>query len=204
MARFENIKKEDIIRIFQESNPFEVGEVKILLEPMIDPDKIEVVSEDLRVQMRRCCKLLSRIEYTDDEEKYGTRSERLYEQLRHKVDDITLSNIYSNYTAEMALKYYQRAAETSTEGTAYKEMMGTMYFLDDDMNNDTNQFNIACDRFLLNCGVIDKQRRRLDALYRHSNVYHLRKAYIEGPNNLRDEDIKPNQFDRSQFINSEY
>ena len=83
-------------------------------------------------------------------------------------------------------------------------MMGTMYFLDDDMNNDTNQFNIACDRFLLNCGLVAKQRKSLEGLYKYSNVYHLRHAYITGPNNLRNEQYDPDQFDRSQFINSEY
>lgn len=166
-------------------------------------NKDEVVV-DLRKAMDRCSKMLSRIEKDDTHEKYGSRSERFYGQLRHLVDDITINNIISNYTAEMALKYYQMAEETSTEGSAYKEMMGTMYFLDDDMNNDTNQFNIACDRFLLNCGVVRKQRSRLENLYKYSNAYHLRKSYIEGPNKLRDEDVKPNQFDRSQFINSEY
>lgn len=164
----------------------------------------EEVVVDLRKTMERCSKMLSRVEENDTREKYGCRSERLYGQLRHVVDDITINNIYSNYTAEMALKYYQMAEETSTEGTAYKEMMGTMYFLDDDMNNDTNQFNIACDRFLLNCGVVSKQRKRLEILYKYSNVYHLRKSYIDGPNNLQKEDIIPHQFDRSQFINSEY
>lgn len=166
-------------------------------------DKEDVIA-DLRKHMGRCHKVMSRISSDDSREKYGLRSERLYAQLRHNVDEMTLNNIFSNYSAEMALKYYQMAEETSTEGAAYKEMMGTMYFLDDDMNNDTNQFNIACDRFLLNCGVVRKQRSRLEILYKYSNVYHLRKSYIEGPNELRNEELKPNQFDRSQFINSEY
>lgn len=169
-----------------------------------NPEKAKEVFGELRSAMDRCRKQMSRIEYTDNEEKYGSRSERFKEQLRHKVDDITLVNIISNYPAEMALKYYKMAEEANTEGTAYKEMMGTMYFLDDDFNNDTNQFNIACDRFLLNCGVVSKQRNRLERLYKYSNVYHLRHAYIEGPNRIRNEEYDPHQFDRSQFINSEY
>lgn len=168
------------------------------------PEKESEVADELRREMGRCRKVFSKVETSDSKEKYGTRSERLYGQLRHDVDDITINNIFSNYTAEMALKYYQMAEETNTEGKSYKEMLDSMYFLDDDMNNDTNQFNLACDRFLLNCGVVRKQRNRLDSLYKYSNAYHLRKSHIEGPNNLRKEEIDLSRFDRSQFNNSEY
>ena len=177
------------------------GGGSVSMRKKVNKDEVVV---DLRKAMERCSKMLYRVVEDDTYEKYGSRSERLYGQLRHNVDDITINNIYSNYTAEMALKYYQMAEETSTEGTAYKEMMNSMYFLDDDMNNDTNQFNIACDRFLLNCGVVRIQRRRLEDLYKYSNAYHLKKAYIEGPNKIRNEQRNPHQFDRSQFINSEY
>ncbi|MBO7636539.1 MAG: ATP-binding protein [Paludibacteraceae bacterium] len=141
---------------------------------------------------------------TEKESRYGSRSDRLYERLRHDIDDITINTIFSNYAAEMALKYYQKAVEANTEGESYREMIGAMHFLNDDLNNDTCQFNIACDRFLLNCGVVAEQHRRLEKLYKNSNVYSLRKAYIEGPDKLSRETIAQNQFDRSQFINSEY
>lgn len=167
-------------------------------------EKPEDVKADLRIELERCRKMMVRIGIDEEQEKYGTRSERFREQLRHDVDDITISNIFSNYSAETALKYYHMSEEANTEGLAYKEMMGTMYFLDDDMNNDTNQFNIACDRFLLNCGIVERQRKSLERLYKYSNVYHLTRAYLDGPNNVRNEELNPHQFDRSQFINSEY
>ena len=169
-----------------------------------DPEKAKEVYGELLTAMERCRKKISRIEYNNNEEKYGFRSERFQGQLRHEIDDITLNNIYSNYTAEIALKYYKMAEEANTEGTAYKEMMGSMYFLDDDLNNDTNQFNIACDRFLLNCGMVAKQRDRLERLYKYSNVNHFRHDYLEGPNRIRDEKKDLHQFDRSQYNNSEY
>ena len=165
----------------------------------------EEYRDRLREVMKECSRLI--LQYCKEEEterKYGSRSDRLYERLRHDIDDITINTIYSNYTAEMALKYYHMAEEANTEGEAYKEMIGSMHFLNDDMNNDTCQFNIACDRFLLNTGVVAEQRRRLEKLYKNSNVYNLRKGYIDGPNDLNREENNPNQFDRSQFINSEY
>lgn len=152
------------------------------------------------------CGLLISQECPEEERdgKYGSRSDRLYERLRHDIDDITINTIYSNYTAEMALKYYQMAEEANTEGESYREMIGALHFLNDDLNNDTCQFNIACDRFLLNTGVVAEQRRRLEKLYKNSNVYNLRKGYIVGPNVIDNESVRANQFDRSQFINSEY
>ncbi len=161
--------------------------------------------ERLRQIMTECGRLISReCHEAEQESKFGSRSDRLYERLRHDIDDITINTIYSNYTAEMALKYYQMAEEANTEGEAYREMIGALHFLNDDLNNDTCQFNIACDRFLLNTGVVSEQRRRLEKLYKNSNVYNLRKGYIDGPNAINNETIGANQFDRSQFINSEY
>ena len=96
------------------------------------------------------------------------------------------------------------AEEANTEGEAYREMTSSMHFLNDDLNNDTCQFNIACDRFLLNTGVVAEQRKHLEKLYMNSNVYNLRKGYIDGPNALNKDTVEMNQFDRSQFINSEY
>ena len=157
----------------------------------------------LQKAMDECCRII-RLRCKEDVSKFGLRSDRLYEHLRHDIDDITINTIYSNYTAEMALKYYQMAEEANTEGESYREMIGALHFLNDDLNNDTCQFNIACDRFMLNCGVVTEQRRRLEKLYKYSNVYSLNNAYIEGPNNLSKEEVTQHQFDRSQFINSEY
>lgn len=161
--------------------------------------------ENLSRVMQECSWIITmNCDENPKEKKYGSRSDRLYERLRHDIDNITINTIYSNYTAEMALKYYNMAEEANTEGEAYHEMIGSMHFLNDDLNNDTCQFNIACDRFLLNCGVVAEQRRRLEKLYKNSNVYNLRKGYIEGPKALNDAPVGPNQFDRSKFINSEY
>ena len=172
-----------------------------------------IQSEGAKVEYRKrlgdvmdeCSRLISSNWVEEErEKKYGSRSDRLYERLRHDIDDITINTIYSNYTAEMALKYFHMAEEANTEGEAYREMIGSMHFLNDDMNNDTCQFNTACDRFLLNTGVVAKQYRRLEKLYKASNVYNLNKGYIEGPVILNREKSNPNQFDRSQYINSEY
>ena len=84
-------------------------------------------------------------------------------------------------------------------------MIGSLYFLNDDFNNDTVQFIIACDRYLLNCGVVAEQRRKLEEIYKDSNVYDIQNAYIYGPAEMQKTAVVTDwQFDRSQYINSEY
>lgn len=164
----------------------------------------EILKSQLRVAMSTCSSLISNI--TEKKElrlRYGLRSDRLYQRLRHEIDDITINTIFSNYTAEMALRYYQLSDEANTEGEAYTEMISSLHFLNDDLNNDTCQFNIACDRFLLNCGVVGSQRKRLEELYKVSKVYELQNAYIDGPNKISHTETRKSDFKRSDWINSE-
>ena len=153
--------------------------------------------------LNNCCKYIPQDE--PKQKRFGTRADRFYEHLRHDIDDIAISTIFSNYAAEMALKYYKMAEDANTEGQSYKSMIGSMYFLNDDFNNDTVQFIIACDRYLLNCGVVESQRRRLEEIYKDSTIYNLRNAYVERPAAMQNKPVvKDNQFNRSQYINSEY
>lgn len=186
-------------------------EANRIIENIWGSSSVQSAGEDkgvlmrLKTAMNNCSRLIAKNEIDADKaSRYGSLCDRLYERLRHDIDDITINTIFSNYAAEMALKYYQKAVEANTEGESYREMIGAMHFLNDDLNNDTCQFNIACDRFLLNTGVVAEQRRRLEKLYNNSDVYSLQKAYIDRPNMLNKEIVKQNRFDRSQFINSEY
>ena len=157
----------------------------------------------LSTALKTCCRLIP--EDDSDKIKYGSRADRFYEYLRHDIDDIAINTIFSNYAAEMALKYYKMAEEANTEGQSYKSMISSLYFLNDDFNNDTIQFIIACDRYLLNCGVVAEQRRKLEEIYKDSNVYSINKSYIKGPSKMQNTAVVTDkQFDRSQHINSEY
>lgn len=153
--------------------------------------------------LNSCCRFIP--EDDPEKKKYGTRADRFYEFLRHDIDDISINTIFSNYAAEMALKYYKMAEESNTEGQSYKSMIGSLYFLNDDFNNDTIQFIIACDRYLLNCGVVSEQRRKLEEIYKDSNVYSINKSYINNPAEIQNSAVvRDGQFDRSQYINSKY
>lgn len=167
----------------------------------IRSDNKKETRQQLLEAINKCSDVIEQEENTP----FGKRSARLYEKLRHDIDDITLNTIFSNYTAETAINYYNMSEEFNTEGDSYKDMIGMMYFLDDDFNNDTCQFHIACDRFLLNTGIVQQQRSRLEELYYNSNVYNVKKAYIDGPASSAEEYAQnDSQFNESLYINSEY
>ena len=176
--------------------------IKTLVRRVREKDEDES-RQRLLTALKTCCRFIP--EDTPDCRRYGTRADRFYEFLRHDIDDIAITTIFSNYAAEMALKYYKMAEEANTEGQSYKSMIGSLYFLNDDFNNDTVQFIIACDRYLLNCGVVAEQRRKLEEIYKDSNVYGIKDAYINGPAQMQKATVVTDgQFDRSQYINSEY
>ena len=56
----------------------------------------------------------------------------------------------------MALNFFRKAKDINREGQTYKDMINRMYFLDDDLKNDTIQFDLAVERFRINSGEIDK------------------------------------------------
>lgn len=168
-----------------------------------DNNEVVNVREKLSLTMNKLCNLIE--SDSGVEHKYGDLCSNLYSRLKHDLDDVAINLIFSNYSAESALNYYYMAEETSTEGDAYKNMIDNLFFLNDDLNNDTCQFNLACERFLLNCDVIKKQKQKLHELYKDSNIY-LSNSYIDGPGKVWDDTVQQNhnRFGRSEFINSKY
>lgn len=48
-----------------------------------------------------------------------------------------------------------------------------MYYLDDDLQNDTSQYHIALERYMLNCGYIDRRAKSLKDVYSKANIYNV-------------------------------
>lgn len=63
----------------------------------------------------------------------------------------------SSYLTGNAIDRYSRAIEMHNSGKTYKEMMTTLFFLEDDLHNDSNYLNIAVERFLINHGVVQER-----------------------------------------------
>lgn len=82
-------------------------------------------------------------------------SDRLFGNMLHTIKKPNIQFLMTNYSEEMALRAFRQAKETHREGKAYKDMISRMYYLDDDLKNDTVQFDLAVERFKINCGNID-------------------------------------------------
>lgn len=82
-------------------------------------------------------------------------SDRFFGSILSAIDKHNIQYTLTNYSGEMALKSYRSAKEVHREGRAYKEMISRMYYLDDDLKNDTIQFDLAIERFKINSEHID-------------------------------------------------
>ena len=99
------------------------------------------------------------------------RGKALFEQAARLTRKSTPSNTHIRYLAESAIHYYTRARQVHAEGKTYQEMIRSLYFLDDDLNNDTLQFYLAIERYSLNKGKIKNKEYGLKKRCRESDVY---------------------------------
>lgn len=81
----------------------------------------------------------------------------LYEQIYS--DNNNYKN--SSFLLGNAVDYYNRAIEMHSSGKTYKEMMPTLFFLEDDLHNDSIYMNLAVERFLLNHNFVQSKLNKL-------------------------------------------
>lgn len=90
-----------------------------------------------------------------------SRAQYLFDQIAPGSSNL----LTSSYLTGMGLDHLDKAIEMHTSGKAYKEMMSTLYFLEDDLQNDTNYMHLAIERFLINHGIL---RERIVQLRKHA------------------------------------
>lgn len=81
-------------------------------------------------------------------------SDRFFSSILDTINKPNIQYTLVNYSKEMAIKSYRNAIELHREGNAYKEMISRMFYLDDDLKNDTVQFDLAMERFKINTDFI--------------------------------------------------
>lgn len=104
----------------------------------------------------------------------GSLGTEFYNHILSVIEPTNLRYIISNYPAEMALLYYNRAVEMHTEGNAYKEKISGLYYLDDDLQNDTEQFHMALERYMINCGYIECMKKSFKNIYSKAYIYDIK------------------------------
>lgn len=97
-------------------------------------------------------------------------SDRFFASMLRTITKPNIQYTLTNYSGEMAVKSYRDAIGMHREGRAYKEMISGMFYLDDDLKNDTVQFDLAVERFKINSDYIDKNIEQIistlsDSLY---------------------------------------
>ncbi|MES0338219.1 MAG: hypothetical protein SFH39_17895 [Candidatus Magnetobacterium sp. LHC-1] len=87
--------------------------------------------------------------------------------LKKLIGAADMVTIDPNYQYEMARYHAMCAIETHTERNAYKNMIDTMYYLNDDFNDRFYHYYAALERFRINTGqiqeIIDIARERIQA-----------------------------------------
>lgn len=138
------------------------------MEKDLSPMEEKANREEIRRVLEQCINEIGKeIVFSD----YGSLGTEFYNHILSVIEPTNLRYIISNYPAEMALLYYNKAIEMHTEGNAYKEMISGMYYLDDDLQNDTEQFHMALERYMINCGYIKCMEKSLKNIYSKAYIY---------------------------------
>lgn len=81
----------------------------------------------------------------------------------------------STYLIGNAVDYYHKAVEMHIGGRTYKEMMNTLYFLEDDLFNNSCYFKFALELYCLNNGNIQKKIDTLEkSYYRNKGLFDMK------------------------------
>ena len=161
--------------------------------------------DELSRVMMDCIKLMKEGSVVCKDE-FGYLYTKLLLSIRHEMDDATIHHMYTNYSAGMAIKYYRAARDMNTEGVAYKNLISNMYVLNDDLRNDTCQYNLADERYLINSGYIFTKRRQLEKMYERTNINKLssyENTIEEGGSELFFQQLT-DRFADSIYMNTEY
>lgn len=106
--------------------------------------------------------------------------ERIYD----KVCPSSHRYLTSSYLIGNAVDFYHKAVEMHTCGKAYKEMMSTLYFLEDDLFNNSCYFKFATELYCLNNGYIQGKINKLE------KTYYCNKALFNIDNYLNDKNYE--------------
>lgn len=106
---------------------------------------------------------------------FKNRANKLYFDLCNLVDQSNTHVVDCNYLAEVGIKKYQNAFAMHKEGKPYKRMVEDMYYLNDDLDNDSLKFQLALERLQINSGYIFENMKNLKSVYGNSRLFEIDK-----------------------------
>jgi hypothetical protein len=119
-------------------------------------------------------KIVDVLDNKTDATKYSREySKRFFDEIVKYIDKADMYNNITNYLLEMALRKYKQAREMHHEGGTYQELMNNMYYLEDNLSNNTCQFYFAVERYYNNCGFIAREIKKLKSICKVSSLYKI-------------------------------
>lgn len=89
---------------------------------------------------------------------------------------------YLCFLAENAIHYYTKARQVHSQGKSYQELIRNLFFLEDDLNNDTLHFYLALERFDITSRVQFRLERQLKERYQYNPLYDIRQYFAHESN----------------------
>lgn len=111
-------------------------------------------------------------------------SEGFFNETTHEIGKAQANYTFAKYSLSMAKESYERALQMHHEGKSYKDMISQMYYLDDDLKNDTIQFSTAIERYKINNGYIQEQLTKIQGIIGYAPMYEIDNYANENMNNL--------------------
>lgn len=109
----------------------------------------------------------------DKEQEEPLDSERFFNETTHEISKAQANYTFAKYSLAMAKESYERALQMHHEGKAYKDMISQMYYLDDDLKNDTIQFSTAIERYKINNDYIQEQLTKIQGIIGEAPMYEI-------------------------------
>ena len=126
--------------------------------------------------------------FKNEEQKKLLDSERFFNETTHEISKAQANYTFAKYSLVMAKESYERALQMHHEGKAYRDMISQMYYLDDDLKNDTIQFGTAIERYKINNAYIQEQLAKIQGIIGDAPMYEIDNYAKENMNNQGLED----------------
>lgn len=111
-------------------------------------------------------------------------SEKFFNETLHEIGKAQVNYTLAKYSLAMAKESFERALQMHHEGKAYKDIISQMYYLDDDLKNDTIQFGMAVERYKINNKYIHKQLDNIKNIIEKAPMYDIDKFVVENMNKM--------------------
>lgn len=153
----------------------ELAVVQRLLDQLCEACGFELISDNNRITIR--------YEYSDEpaigDEDRATFRKELTELYDYDFMSRNIRRSNENYLVENAIHSYTKARQCSSEEHAYQELIRELYFLDDDLNNDTIQPFLAIERATAQTTREKENRLKKEPAYNKSPYYDIDNYNLE-------------------------